>query len=238
MMTAKTPRCSGRIVVAILAVSLAPTMVDAREGHDEERARVEQAAQVLRELSRADDAQIPAALLERARAIAVVPHVVRGAFIVGGRWGKGLVTMRDAGGEWGPTSFVDLSGASVGFQIGGDATDLVMVFIEDDGLKALLEDRVQLGANASAAAGPIGRSAELGTNVTLDSAIYAYSRSKGVFAGAALDGTVITIDDSANENVFGRPVRGDAIVAGTVPTPRFFAPFVAAVREVTPARAR
>ena len=237
MMTAKTFGRPGRVGVAILAATLAVAMVEAREDTGEERARIEQAAQVLRELGRAGDARIPAALLDRARAIAVVPHVVRGAFVVGGRWGKGLVTVRDADGQWGPTSFVDLSGASVGLQIGGDATDLVMVFIEEDGLKALLEDRVELGANVSVAVGPIGRSAQLGTNITLDSAIYAYSRSKGAFAGAALDGTVLTIDDSANERVFGRKVRGDTIVDGTVPRPRLFAPFVAAVREVTPARA-
>jgi len=128
-----------------------------------------------------------------------------------------------------------VSGGSVGFQIGGDATDLVLVFIEEDGLKALLKDRVKPGANASVAAGPLGRSAELGTNLTLKAAIYAYSRTKGVFAGVALDGTVISIDDSANEKVFGRAVTGDDVLKGHMAAPAIFTPFVEAVRRATPA---
>jgi lipid-binding SYLF domain-containing protein len=208
------------------------------EEEAEARDRVKAAADVLREMVRAEDADIPEALLSRAKAVAVVPHVVRGAFIVGGRWGKGVVATRAADGQWGPASFVDLSGASVGFQIGGDATDLIMVFIEEDGLEALLEDRVELGANASVAAGPIGRSGEIGTNVTLDSAIYAYSRSKGAFAGAALDGTVITIDDSANQTAFGRAIDGDVALSGAVATPEVFTPYVEAVKAVTPPMAQ
>ena len=180
------------VAVTVIGILTENQIVANPANAQDERERVEAAAQVLREMTRATDAGIPDALLKRAKAIAVVPHVVRGAFVVGGRWGKGVIAARDARGDWGPASFVDLQGASVGFQIGGDATDVIMVFIEEDGLDALLEDRVELGANVSVAAGPLGRSAEIGTNATLDSAIYAYSRSKGIFAGAALDGTVIT----------------------------------------------
>jgi lipid-binding SYLF domain-containing protein len=224
------------LAAAILVTTSA--VAEATADGSEERDRVEAAAQVLREMVRAEDAHIPDALLSRARAIAVVPHVVRGALIVGGRWGKGVVATRDTDGEWGPASFLDLSGASIGFQIGGDATDLIMVFIEEDGLEALLDDRIELGANVSVAAGPIGRSGEIGTNVTLDSAIYAYSRSKGAFAGAALDGTVITIDDSANETAFGRNIDGDVAVSGAVATPEVFTPYVEAVKAVTPPMAK
>ncbi len=230
---------SGRATLgAALVLTLVASTSIAHAALDEERERVKQAAQVLRELTRAEDAGIPAALLDRAKAIAVVPHVVRGAFIVGARWGKGLITARDTSGQWGPTSFLDLSGASVGFQIGGDATDLVLVFIEEDGLEALLEDRVELGANVSVAVGPLGRSAELGTNLTLDTAIYAYSRTKGAFAGAALDGTVVTIDDSANKKAFGRAVTGDLVMKGQLESPELFRPFVDAVRRITPASPR
>jgi lipid-binding SYLF domain-containing protein len=224
------------LAAAILVTTSA--VAEATADDSEERDRVEAAAQVLREMVRAEDAHIPDALLSRARAIAVVPHVVRGALIVGGRWGKGVVATRDTDGEWGPASFLDLSGASIGFQIGGDATDLIMVFIEEGGLEALLDDRIELGANVSVAAGPIGRSGEIGTNVTLDSAIYAYSRSKGAFAGAALDGTVITIDDSANETAFGRNIDGDVAVSGAVATPEVFTPYVEAVKAVTPPMAK
>jgi lipid-binding SYLF domain-containing protein len=201
---------------------------------DEERERVEEAAQVLRELARADDAEaIPEELFERAKAIAVVPGVVRGAFVIGGRWGKGVVVSRNASGDWGPASFLELSGASVGFQIGGDKTDLVMVFVNDEGLDALLESRVELGADASVAAGPVGRTVEIGTDASLDAEIFAYSRSKGAFAGAALDGTVINVDDSANEDAFGREIDGDAALDGSVATPAVFEPLVAVVRSVT-----
>jgi len=200
----------------------------------EERERVQDAAQVLRELARADDAEaIPEELFERAQAIAVVPGVVRGAFVLGGRWGKGVVVSRNAAGEWGPASFLELSGASVGFQIGGDRTDLVMVFVNEDGLDALLESRVELGADASVAAGPVGRSGEIGTDASLDAEIFAYSRSKGAFAGAALDGTVISIDDSANEDAFGRRIDGDDALSGSVPAPAVFEPFITVVRSVT-----
>lgn len=223
---------------ALAAALVLPARAAVEIDASDEARRSDAAGRVLREIMRADDMRIPAGLLERARAIAVVPHVVRGAFVVGGRWGKGVVAARDAHGQWGPAAFVDLSGASVGFQIGGDATDVIMVFIEEDGLDELLNDRVELGVNASVAAGPLGRSAEAGTNATLDSAIYAYSRSKGVFAGAALDGTVVTIDDDANAKAYGHKIDAKAVMKSAVSAPAVFAPFLDAVRAVTPARAR
>ena len=222
------------IALALFAGLVRPVVAD----EEDERQRVKEAAQVLREITRADDKGIPAGLFQRAKAIAVFPHVVRGAFIVGGRWGKGVMVARDTQGNWGPAGFLDLGGGSVGFQIGGDATDVILFFIEEDGIHKLLEDKVELGANASVAAGPVGRSAEAGTNLTLDAAIYAYSRSKGAFAGVALDGTVITMDNSANENAYGREIERPEVLAGKVPVPAIFAPYVTTVRELTPATAR
>ena len=236
----RTARLLAACAVAGLVTTHLPISLSAQSRDDkDERERIESSVQVLQEMTRAEDADgIPESLLARARAIAVIPHVVRGAFIVGGRWGKGVISARSADGTWGPASFLDLSGASVGFQIGGDATDVILVFIEENGLDALLEDRVELGANVSAAAGPLGRSVEIGTNVTLDSAIYGYSRSKGLFAGAALDGSVITIDDSANEKAFGREIDGDVAMSGEVDRPEIFQPFIDAVSEITPAIAK
>ncbi len=226
------------ILVLVSACVAVSTSAQSRDDQDE-RERVESSVEVLREMTRAGDADgIPSSLLERARAIAVIPHVVRGAFIVGGRWGNGVITARSSDGTWGPASFLDLSGASFGFQIGGDATDVILVFIEEGGLDALLEDRIELGANVSVAAGPLGRSAEIGTNVTLDSAIYGYSRSKGLFAGVALDGSVITIDDSANEKAFGGKIDGDVAMSGDVDRPDIFLSFIDTVREITPDVAR
>jgi len=205
----------------------------------DERERADNAAQVLVEIARAEDAGIPNALLDRAKAIAVTPHVVRGAFGVGGRFGKGLVTQRLPSGEWSAPAFVNVGGASFGFQIGGDATDLILVFIEEKGLEELLNDKLTLGADASVAAGPLGRSLEAGTNVTLDSAIYSYSRSKGLFAGVALDGTVWTLDDDANRNVYGPSVTGKAILdKASSSAPVAVKPFGNAVKRLTPKVAR
>jgi len=235
-----TTNWTRRILILAAAIVIAGTENSVRLSADgtDDAARANAASDVLREMTRADDTRIPNYLLNRAKAIAVVPHVVRGAFIVGGRWGKGVVGSRDAQGQRGPAAFVELGGASVGFQIGGDATDLIMVFIEEDGLEALLNDRLELGANASVAAGPLGRSAEAGTNVTLDAAIYAYSRSKGVFAGVALDGTVLSLDDDANARAFGRKIDRKSVLTSDATAPAVFQPFLNAVRAVTPATAR
>ena len=206
---------------------------------DAERERAEHAAQVLTEMMRAEDTAIPKALLERAKAIAVVPQMVKGAFVVGGQYGKGLITARNMDGEWGPASYIEMSGASFGFQIGGEAIDVIMVFIEEDGLEALLNDKVQLGADVSLAAGPLGRTAEAGTNLTFDSAIYAYSRTKGLFAGASIDGAALTIDDSANHATYGDTVTGhDVLIEQSVDESTVTQVFLSAVREMTPAMAK
>jgi len=195
-----------------------------------ERAR--NAAEVLRDLQKTPDKGIPQDLLERAHGIAVIPHVVKAAFGIGGRWGKGLVAAK-TGGSWGTPAFVEISGGSFGFQLGGQAADVVLVFATEKSLKSLLESKVKLGADASISAGPIGRSAEIGTDAKLNAEIYSYSRSKGLFAGIALDGAVISIDDSANRKVYGREVSGKDIVLASVVKPTAITmPFVEALRAV------
>lgn len=160
---------------------------------------------------------------------------MKGAVLVGGKFGKGLVAERRDDGTWSAPSYVDLGGASYGFQIGVEATDLVLVFTEKDGLKALLKDKVKLGGNASIAAGPLGREASAGTNVTLDSAIYSYSRTKGIFAGLSLEGAVLAIDDSANETVYGKELTAEQILnSKDVATPKPVMPFVKALRAYVP----
>jgi lipid-binding SYLF domain-containing protein len=152
----------------------------------------------------APDQAIPEALLKEAYGIAVIPHVVKGAFGFGGRYGKGLVAQRNADGGWGTPLFIQISGGSFGLQLGVQATDVVMVFTNSDGIKPLLRGKLKIGADASATAGPVGRNAEAGTDILLNSAIYSYSRSKGLFAGVALDGAVIQLDDNANKSVYGK----------------------------------
>jgi lipid-binding SYLF domain-containing protein len=166
--------------------------------------RVENAATVLSEIMEAPDQGIPEALLKKAYGIAVIPHVVKGAFGIGGRYGKGLVAQRNADGGWGTPLFIEIGGGSFGFQLGVEATDVVMVFTNRDGIEPLLKGKLKIGADASATAGPVGRKAEVGTDILLKSAIYSYSRSKGLFAGIALDGAVIQLDDDANKSVYGK----------------------------------
>ena len=171
----------------------------------------------------APDQGIPESLLKKAYGVAVIPHVVKGAFGVGGRYGKGLVAQRNADGGWGTPLFIEIGGGSFGLQLGVEATDVVMVFTNSAGIQPLLKGKLKLGADASATAGPVGRKAEVGTDVLLKSAIYSYSRSKGLFAGIALDGAILQLDDDANEKVYGKEtVRKDAskphVSAAAMPT--------------------
>jgi lipid-binding SYLF domain-containing protein len=182
----------------------------------DEAARADSAASVLREIMEAPDQSIPEALLKKAYGIAVIPHVVKGAFGVGGRYGKGLVAQRNADGGWGTPLFIQIGGGSFGLQLGVEATDVVMVFTNTEGIKPLLKGKLKIGADASATAGPVGRKAEAGTDILLKSAIYSYSRSKGLFAGIALDGAVIQLDDDANKSVYGKKIVAADISKGKV----------------------
>ena len=150
--------------------------------------RTDRAVYVLKELTRAPDKGIPKELLENAQGIAVIPHVVNAAFMIGGRWGKGLISVRERNGEWSTPAFITLTGGSFGFQLGAEATDVVLVFNNRKGIDAILNSKLKLGANASVAAGPVGRAASAGTDLQFESAIYSYSRSRGLFAGVALNG--------------------------------------------------
>jgi lipid-binding SYLF domain-containing protein len=173
--------------------------------------------------------------MERATAVAVIPHVVKGAFGIGGQYGKGLVSHRVANGRWSTPAFVDIGGGSIGFQIGVQATDLVLVFTNDEGFRGLLDGKVKLGADASVAAGPLGRKAEVATDVLLKSAVFAYSRSKGLFAGVSLDGSALTINDSANSNVYGNDISAqDILLNGKVPSNATVAPFIRVLEKYAP----
>jgi lipid-binding SYLF domain-containing protein len=201
--------------------------------------RAQKSAEVLNDVTSVPEKGIPQDLLERAKAIAVIPHVIKGAFGIGGRYGKGLVSQRMPNGRWSAPAFVEIGGGSFGLQIGASATDLVLVFTNDEGVKSLLKGKVTLGADASVAAGPIGRNAEASTDVRLGSAVYSYSRSKGLFAGLALDGAAITMDDSANKKVYGKPVTGeDILLEKQVTMNSIVKPFVDALAKYSPAPKR
>jgi len=175
--------------------------------------RAKEAAKVLTEVMNIPENSIPDQLMEKAHGIAVIPHVVKGAFGIGGQWGKGLMSQKAANGSWSPPAFVEVGGGSFGLQIGVEASDIVL-FTDETGIKGLLKGKVKLGADASVSAGPVGRKAEVGTDVLLRSGVLAYSRSKGLFAGISLDGSVVSIDDNANEKVYGKKVSGEEILLG------------------------
>ncbi len=207
---------------------------DIPKNSEDQAERAQRAAVVLGELVKTPDRSIPRELLERAYGIAVIPNVVKAAFGVGGRWGKGLLSVREKGG-WSAPAYIELAGGSFGFQIGAQATDLVLVFTERSSVQSLLDSKLKLGADASVAAGPVGRGAEAGTDAKLNAAIYAYSRSKGLFAGIALDGAVISMDDSANQKVYGANVTGkDILLNGRVTRSPITTPFITALRQYSP----
>ena len=205
----------------------------------EESARAEKAGAVLAEIMAAPDQSIPEALLKRAVGIAVIPHVIKGAFGIGGRYGKGLVAQRNADGGWGTPLFIEIGGGSFGLQLGVEATDMIMVFTNSEGIMPLLKGNLKIGADASATAGPVGRKAEVGTDIRLKSAIYSYSRSKGLFAGIALDGAVIQLDDEANKSVYGKKsvaadISKSKVTGSAIATVQ---PFLRALEKYAPGKA-
>jgi lipid-binding SYLF domain-containing protein len=165
------------------------------------------AAEVFREIMDVPDKAIPKELLDKAEAVAVFPNVVKAAFIIGGRGGDGVISRRTAAG-WSAPAFFNIGGGSFGAQIGAQSTDYVLLFMNDDALKGLLEDKFEFGGEVSVAAGPVGRSAAAATNLTLDAGILSYSRSKGAFIGASIQGAVVNPDKDLNEEIYGLKARG------------------------------
>jgi lipid-binding SYLF domain-containing protein len=205
-----------------------------KKSDSESSERIAKATEVLQDLTSTKDNRIPNELLERAEAIAVVPNMVKGAFGIGGRYGKGVVSQRLANGRWSPPAFIQIGGGSFGLQLGVSSTDLVLVFTDRKALDLLEQGKdMKLGADAAIVAGPVGRSAEAGVNLKLETAIYAYSRSKGLFAGIALDGAVLDIDNSRNEKVYGVRNAKD-ILNGHVAANATVQPFVNTLEKVVP----
>jgi lipid-binding SYLF domain-containing protein len=206
---------------------------------DDYRDRAMESAKVLNEIMGIREDGIPEELMSNAKAIAVIPNVMKGALGLGGQYGKGLVSHRGTDGRWSTPSFVDIGGGSFGLQIGVSATDLILVFTDDNGFRGLLDGKVKLGADAAVAAGPVGRKAEVGTDVLLKSAVFAYSRSKGLFAGISLDGSAVTINDSANQAVYGKNVTAqDILLHGKVSSNDVVAPFMESLEKNSPARTK
>jgi SH3 domain-containing YSC84-like protein 1 len=181
---------------------------------EKNRDRLQNAGAVFGDIMNIPD-RIPQDLLDKARCVIVMPSVVRAAFIVGGDYGRGTMVCRtgqDFTGPWGAPAMYALEGGSIGFQIGGEATDFVFLVMNDRGADSLLHSKVKLGADASAAAGPVGRSASADTDAYMRSEILSYSRARGVFAGVSLEGSTLRPDNRANRKLYGRPATAEEIV--------------------------
>jgi len=205
-----------RLVVTTLALFVTLTAV----ASDREDAvnRTQKAAQVFKEIMNTPDQGIPSELLESAKCVAIIPGDKKFAFVFGGSYGRGVATCRTEHG-WSAPMFVAIDGGSVGYQIGGSSTDIVMLFMNDHALQSLLRDKFKLGADASVAAGPVGRSASASTDLKLNAEILSYSRSKGAFAGVSLDGAKMQADKSGDEAMYGHDVNRHEILDGKVAVP-------------------
>ncbi|WP_222565429.1 lipid-binding SYLF domain-containing protein [Novilysobacter antarcticus] len=188
-----------RLAVILLALAVAvPAVAGVTE---DERAR--NAVRVLNEIQAIPESGIPDVMLDQAKAIVVVPDTLKIGLVLGGRRGHGLVSIKTPQGTWSNPSFVKLTGASIGFQAGVQSSDVVLVFTSQRGLDSIVNGKLTLGADASVAAGPVGRTTGLATDGGLKAEIWSWSRARGLFAGVALDGAVLSIDDAANQNVYG-----------------------------------
>jgi lipid-binding SYLF domain-containing protein len=223
-------------LLAAIALAVVSPGVNA-DGKTEQR--LDESKKVFESFSDLSEQAIPFWLLERAYGVVVVPDVIRGALFVGGRGGKGVLAVRDANGTWSNPVFVTLAGASVGFQWGVQSTDLVLVLMSRKSVEGIAGGKVTLGADASVAAGPIGRSAAAATDATLKAQVLAYARNEGLFAGVALDGSVISIDDKANAASYSVPgILASQILEGTAGQPTTAAvAFTAALAKATSATA-
>jgi len=192
--------------------------------------RLDHAGRVLHEIMAAPDSGIPEEVLEHAKCIAVVPHLLKGGFVFGGENGRGVATCRTASG-WSAPSFFSITGGNWGLQIGLEGVDLVMIVQSDKGMEQLLHSKFELGADASAAAGPVGRHASADTDWKMNAEILTYSRARGAFAGLTLTGASIRRDDDSMEAIYGPNVSSRAVLSGRVPVPDVAHAFLDAVRE-------
>ncbi|HEX2329752.1 MAG TPA: lipid-binding SYLF domain-containing protein [Candidatus Angelobacter sp.] len=182
---------------------------------DKEKDRVKEAGNVMKEIMAAPDKGIPGSVLDGTKCVIVLPSVKKGAVGVGGSYGRGVMTCRqgeDFKGPWSPPVMMASSSASFGLQLGGQATDFVILVLNDSGARQMLHNKLKLGADASVAAGPVGRTSEASTNASMKAQMLSYSRSRGVFGGVSLSGATLRPDGDANENLYGTKVTPDQIV--------------------------
>ncbi|HWY58399.1 MAG TPA: lipid-binding SYLF domain-containing protein [Terriglobales bacterium] len=222
------------LLALILACAFLPS---AFADNQKEQERVKESGEVLKEILNIPD-DIPQELLDKAECLVILPSVKKGAFGIGGSFGRGIMICRSGErytGLWGPPAMFALEGINIGFQLGGEATDYVLLVMNPKGARSLLSSKVKLGADASAAAGPKGRSSEAATDVVMNAEILSYSRAKGLFAGISLEGSTLRSDGGANEKLYGQKVSAkDIIRSGKARTPACAQELVALLDKKSP----
>jgi len=224
-----------RSMAAILLCLLIPVLGRAG-GDDKEQERVKTSGEVLKELLNGPSG-VPLSVLNKAECVIVLPSVKKGGFLVAGEYGRGVMSCRSGenfDGSWSAPIMMQSSGGSFGLQAGGEAKDFVILVMNDKGAKAVMHGKAKLGADASVAAGPVGRDAEASTNAGMSAEMLAYSRAQGVFGGVSLSGTSLGPDSGANEKVYGEKVSGDQIFAGSVKAPASAELLLSTLKEKSP----
>lgn len=216
----------------LLALVLSLSTLSWAGGKEDSLERLTDAGQVLDEIMSAPDKGIPQEVIDNARCIAVVPRMLKAAFIFGGKHGRGVATCRTATG-WSAPAMISIGGGSWGLQIGAESVDLVMTVMNEKGMQRMLSNKFQLGGDATASAGPVGRHASAGTDWKAQSEILTYSRSQGLFAGISLTGAVVQQDKDSTRDIYGKMIRQKKILSGSIATPVSANSFMVAVRNAS-----
>jgi lipid-binding SYLF domain-containing protein len=221
----------------LLGLSVALALAVPTFAQDKEQDRVENAGKVMKEILNAPDS-IPQSVLDKADCVVILPSVLKFAIGFGGSYGRGVMTCRggkDFRGHWGAPSMIALEGGSAGLQLGGNATDFVLLLMSPRSASSILSSKVKLGGDASAAAGPVGRTASAETDVTMRAEILSYSRARGLFAGISLEGSTLRPDNGANKNLYGKEVSAKSIVFNhAVPVPACAKELLATLQKASP----
>jgi len=221
----------------LIGVCLVFALVLPAFAQEKEQDRVEYAGKVLKEILDAPDS-IPQSVLDKTRCVVILPSVLKFAIGIGGSYGRGAMTCRGGdnfNGPWGAPTMAALEGGSVGLQLGGNATDFVLLLMSDSSARGILNSKVKLGADASAAAGPVGRAASAESDVTLRAEILSYSRSRGLFAGVSLEGSTLRPDNKANKDLYGKEVEAkDIVFKNAVPVPDSAKGLLATLQKASP----
>ncbi len=216
-------------VMLVLAMLGLGTMCWAGSAREDATERLDNSTTVMHEIMGMPDKGIPEEVLEHAKCVAVIPHMIKGGFIFGAKGGKGVATCRTENG-WSAPAFITISGGSWGLQIGVEAVDVVLIIQNQKGMERLLESNFQIGGDASAAAGPVGRHAEAGTDWKMDTEILTYSRAKGVFAGLTLEGASLRQDNDSRHAIYGHEVTTRSLLLGKVAIPAVAQAFITEIR--------